>query len=103
MPQTDPAAKEVLFRNPSQQIEVGRGLVLGFIESPLAHLKWYAGIWYLVRDCAMSEFFHKFGRRLFLWISVLLLFGFAGRNQVEAADLPNGPIASVGAGPQFTV
>jgi hypothetical protein len=51
----------------------------------------------------MSEFTHKFGRRLFLWISVLLLFGFAGRKQVEAADLPKGPVASVGAGPQFTV
>jgi hypothetical protein len=55
------------------------------------------------RDCAMSDFAHKFGPRLFLWISVSLLFGFAGRNQVEAADLPKGSVTSVEAGPQFAV
>jgi hypothetical protein len=45
----------------------------------------------------------KLGRRLFLWILVALLFGFAGRQQAEAAGLPNEPLTAAGAGPQFAI
>jgi len=42
-------------------------------------------------------------RSLFLWISLLLLFGLAGSNTAEAADIQSGPVTSVGPGPQFAI
>ena len=46
---------------------------------------------------------HRALRNLFLWISLLMLFGFAGRGTAEAADIQSGPFTSIGPGPQFAI
>jgi hypothetical protein len=46
---------------------------------------------------------HRALRSLFLWISLLLLFGLAGSNTAEAAGIESGPVTSVGPGPQFAI
>lgn len=42
-------------------------------------------------------------RDLFLLISLSVLFGLAGRSTAGAADIQNGPVTSVGPGPQFAI
>lgn len=42
-------------------------------------------------------------RHLFLWISVSVLFGLAGLSTAKAADIQNGPVTSIGPGPQFAI
>lgn len=42
-------------------------------------------------------------RNLFLWISLLVLFGLADRSTAGAADIQSGHVTSVGPGPQFAI
>jgi hypothetical protein len=37
------------------------------------------------------------------WLSLLLLFGLAGSRTAKATELQNGPVTSVGPGPQFAI
>lgn len=57
-------------------------------------------------SCHQTDEKHKCRvlRGLFLWISLLWLFGcFAGRSTAEAAELKSRPIASIGPGTQFAI
>src|ERR1035437_2390402 len=68
-----------------------------------------------IQACVMVDMKRKFVRRisagsnhpalrnLFLWTSLLVLFGFAGRGTAEAADIQSGPVTSIGPGPQFAI
>ncbi len=42
-------------------------------------------------------------RNLFLWFSLSVFFGLAGRSTAKAADIQNGPVTSVGPGAQFAI
>ena len=55
-----------------------------------------------VRRTSAAENRHAL-RNLFLWISLLVLFGFAGSGLAEAADVQSAPTASVGPGTSFAI
>ena len=69
-----------------------------------------------IQACVMADITSELARRpiprgsrralrnLFLWLSLLLLFGLAWGSRAEAADIQqSGPVTLVGPGPQFAI